>query len=151
MAVRLPALRAGRPLPPGRLVALTSVRGWVDPRAIVRLEGLGKLKNVHLIGIRTRDLPACNIVPLPSTLPRTPDRICVSHISLPVSRSNNCARANWITSQLSKYIYDRTKYVTDECATTPDWYGTCINTSMQHSFASSSNGVFLILSQLFLR
>jgi hypothetical protein len=34
MAVRLSALRAGRP-----------VRGGVDRRAIVRLEGLGQLKN----------------------------------------------------------------------------------------------------------
>jgi hypothetical protein len=36
----------------------------------VRLEGLGKLKKVQLIGSRTRDLPACSIVPQPTTLPR---------------------------------------------------------------------------------
>jgi hypothetical protein len=44
MAVRLSALLACRPLPPERFMALISVRSWVDPRTIVRLEGLGKVK-----------------------------------------------------------------------------------------------------------
>jgi hypothetical protein len=38
--------------------------------AIVRLKGLGKLRNFYdLIGTRTRDLPACRIAPQPSTIP----------------------------------------------------------------------------------
>jgi hypothetical protein len=45
MAVRLSALRADRPLLPGRFLVLISVRGGVDARVIVRLEGLGQLKN----------------------------------------------------------------------------------------------------------
>jgi hypothetical protein len=49
------------------------LRGWVDSRAIVRLKGLGKLKKIHLIGTRTRDLPVCSIVPQPTTLPRGPN------------------------------------------------------------------------------
>jgi hypothetical protein len=44
----------------------------VDPRAIVRLGGLGQLKNHDLTGNRTRDLPDCSIVPQPTTLPRAP-------------------------------------------------------------------------------
>jgi hypothetical protein len=41
----------------------------------VRLEELGKLKKIHLIGTRTRDRPACSIVPQPTTLPRDPDEL----------------------------------------------------------------------------
>jgi hypothetical protein len=44
MTVRLLALLAGRLLPQGRFLVLTSIRGWVDLRALVRLEGLGQLK-----------------------------------------------------------------------------------------------------------
>jgi hypothetical protein len=47
-AVRLSALRAGhhRPPPiPGGFQVLISVGGWVDPRVIVRLEGLCQFKN----------------------------------------------------------------------------------------------------------
>jgi hypothetical protein len=52
MAVKLSALHAGRPLPPRIFLILISVRGYFDPRAIVWLEGLGKLKKkIHLIGI----------------------------------------------------------------------------------------------------
>jgi hypothetical protein len=52
MTVRLSGLHAGHPLPLGRFLVRISVRGQVDPRSIVQLEGLGKLTNpVTSLGI----------------------------------------------------------------------------------------------------
>jgi hypothetical protein len=46
----------------------------MDPRTIVRLQGLGKLKKSNdLIGNRTSDLLAFSIVPQPTTIPRAPN------------------------------------------------------------------------------
>jgi hypothetical protein len=73
MAVRLSALRTGSPLTTGIFLVLIFVRGRVDPRTIMWLEGRDKLKKkIHLIWTLTDDLPACSIVPQPFTPPRAP-------------------------------------------------------------------------------
>jgi hypothetical protein len=48
----------------------------------VQLEGLGKLKKIHLIGTQTRDLPACGIVPQPKK---------ATEFVFPVFRKDNIA------------------------------------------------------------
>jgi hypothetical protein len=45
MDVGFSALCAGRDLPAGKFLVPISARGYVNPKAIMRLEGLGKLKN----------------------------------------------------------------------------------------------------------
>jgi hypothetical protein len=69
MAVRLPALRAGRPLPPGifMLQRLSRPQGLGAARRIRSIE-----KSKDLIGNRNRVILACSIVPQLTTLPRAP-------------------------------------------------------------------------------
>jgi hypothetical protein len=73
MAARLSALCTGGFLPLGRFLVLISVTHLVEPRAIVRLEELGKLKKSTSSGTRTGKPPACNTVSQPIPIPRAPD------------------------------------------------------------------------------
>jgi hypothetical protein len=68
--VVMSSLRAGRPLSPGRLVILISVSQPQDHIAAGRIRSIERSSDP--IGNQTRDLPACNIVPQPTTLLLTP-------------------------------------------------------------------------------
>jgi hypothetical protein len=72
MAMSLSALRAGRSLPPGRFLVPISVgmSRHQDHSAARRIRSTEKSND--LVGNRTRDLSACNIVPQPTTLPGAP-------------------------------------------------------------------------------
>jgi hypothetical protein len=70
MAVRFSALRAGRSLPHRKMQVLISVKRLSRPQGH---SAAGRIRSVEkssdLIGNRTRDFPACSIMPQPTTLP----------------------------------------------------------------------------------
>jgi hypothetical protein len=112
MAVRLSALRSGRRLPSGRFLVLNSVRSWVDPRAILWLEGLGQLKKSNdLIGNRTSDLPACSIVP------QLRYGVSRKNRCLPISQAMSLVRYPW--SKLRLHCKIQYLQGTDERYTVP--------------------------------
>jgi hypothetical protein len=74
MAVRLSALRAGCPLPPGIFLVLISVKRLSQPQGHSAAEKIRSVEksNDHM-GNRNRDLPACSIEPQLTTLQRAPN------------------------------------------------------------------------------
>jgi hypothetical protein len=88
MAVRVSALRAGRPLPPGRFLILLLE---AEPTRTLSYGAVGRIRSIeksnHLIGNRIRDLPACSIVPQPTTLLRAPRYIRILYLFKTESRN----------------------------------------------------------------
>jgi hypothetical protein len=77
-----PSLTRRPPFTRKKIPGTHFVRAWVDPRGIVRLEGVGQLKKSNdLIGNRTHDFPACSIVPQPTTLLRAPPPTSTYYLS----------------------------------------------------------------------
>jgi hypothetical protein len=72
------------------LLVFISVIGRINPRAMVRLEGLGKLKQKfnYFIRTRTRDFLACSMAPQTSKLPRLPNNMANNSLMRTTSKSS---------------------------------------------------------------
>jgi hypothetical protein len=82
MTARLSALRTGRPLPSGRLLVLVFIRGLVDPRTTVRLEGLGQLQiAMTSSGIEPATFQLVAQCLNPTTLPRSTQDLIERHMN----------------------------------------------------------------------
>jgi hypothetical protein len=102
MAVRLSALRAGRPLLPRRFLVLISVkrlRRHQGHSAGGRIRWIEKSND--LIGNRTRDLPASSIVPQPTALWISQNNTVRSHCIWAIIFHFTSIVIRWITDVIS--------------------------------------------------
>jgi hypothetical protein len=109
MAARLSALRAGRPLPPRKILGTHFCYRLSQPQghsAAGRIRSVGK---IYLIGTRTHNLPVCNKARQLTTLPRA---------RATLDRQGNIAYAD------SKYDCGWTRYtcnITMNCGGVVKW------------------------------
>jgi hypothetical protein len=68
----LNSCRPPRPLPPGRLLVVISVKRMSRRWGHSTARRIRSIEKIQLIGTRTRDLPTCSMVHQPTTLPRAP-------------------------------------------------------------------------------
>jgi hypothetical protein len=74
------------------------------------------VEKIHVIGIRSLDLPACSIVPKPTTLPRAP---ACTYFSPHVSYSPYSAPGLFFSSIIIFYTDGRTSWMSDKPVARP--------------------------------
>jgi hypothetical protein len=130
--VRLSPLLIGRFYPQEIFLVFISIRGWVNPRTIVRPEGLWQWKiSNNTIGNRTRHLQTCSAVPQPTAPPAACPHVHGVHLFI---CANNLCRSQTV---YKNYGHSFDTPFTDVLSSTPSLtFGFVI--VLKHSWQVSS-------------